>query len=79
MEDLVRALKKMAGPSAKISDRKETVDFDSPYFYPILGVILGSGGVWLLSFLVKGIGNSFLRLRQIPHHFPQYPPVSKLN
>jgi hypothetical protein len=65
MEDLFRALKKMVSPGAKISERKEPIDFDSSYFYPILGVILGSGGVWLLSLLVHSFDQSYFRMMKI--------------
>jgi hypothetical protein len=65
MEDLFRALKKTVSPGAKISARNEPIDFDSPYFYPILGVILGSGGVWLLSLLVHSLNQSYFRMMKI--------------
>lgn len=65
MEDLFRALKKMVSPGTKISEWKEPIDFDSPYFYPILGVILGSGGVWLLSLLIHSLNQSYFRMMKI--------------
>ena len=65
MENLVHALRQTINPGVKISERKEPIDFDSAYFYPVLGIILGSGGVWLLSLLVHAFDRSYFRMMKI--------------
>jgi hypothetical protein len=65
MENLFCALKEIAHPEVKIYERKESIDFDSPYFYPILGIVMGIGGVWLLGLLINMYNPSYFRVMQI--------------
>lgn len=61
MDDLYESLKNMVNPDIKISQRQESIDFDSPFFYPVLGFLLGSGIIWLMKMIMKADDRSFYR------------------
>lgn len=53
MNDLSRTLHNQVSKDTKIIQRSEWIDFDSKYFYPILGILIGSGAIFLFSSMIN--------------------------
>lgn len=62
MDNLYESLKMMVSDDVKTSQRQESIDFDSQYFYPILGLLVGSGTIWLISFIINYYHQSYFRI-----------------
>jgi hypothetical protein len=62
MDNLFESLEKMVNQDVKISQRQESIDFDSQYFYPILGILVGSGTIWLINLVVNYYHQSYFRI-----------------
>ena len=61
-EGLYESLKKMVSDDVKTSQRQESIDFDNQYFYPILGLLVGSGIIWLMSLIINYYHQSYFRI-----------------
>lgn len=64
---IYKTLKILVNRKTKITQRREWIDFDSKYFYPIFGLLMGSGTIFLLNSLinadiriVRGASSSFM-------------------
>jgi hypothetical protein len=62
IDNLYQSLKKMVSDDVKTSQRQESIDFDSQYFYPILGLLVGSGTIWLISLIINNYHQSFFKI-----------------
>lgn len=62
IDNLYQSLKKMVSDDVKTSQRQESIDFDSQYFYPILGLLVGSGTIWLISLIINNYHQSFFEI-----------------
>ena len=58
MKDFSKDLNNFMGKDVKIIHRREWIDFDSKYFYPIFGVVIGSGAVFLFNVIINSYGQS---------------------
>ncbi len=62
MDNLYQSLEKMVSPEVKVTQRQESIDFDSKYFYPILGLLVGSGIIWLINLIISSYHQSYFRI-----------------
>jgi hypothetical protein len=53
MNDLYKALRICLGKDTKLIQKSEWIDFNSKYFYPILGILLGIGAIFLLDYMIN--------------------------
>lgn len=59
INNLSTTLEKLVSQDAKVTQRQELIDFDSLFFYPILGLLVGSGTIWLINLIINSYGQSF--------------------
>jgi hypothetical protein len=65
LDSLYESLVKMVSDDVKTAERQESIDFDSKYFYPILGLLVGSGIIWLTSLIINYYHQSYIRIVQL--------------
>jgi len=53
IDKLYKTLKKFVNQEIKITQRREWIDFNSKYFYPIFGLLVGSGAIFLVNSLIN--------------------------
>ena len=52
------ALEKLVNQDVKITQRQEVIDYDSKFFYPILGLLVGSGAIFLFIYVIDSSSQS---------------------